>query len=408
MLKRIKILTLTFVIFLLIITPNVSFEVTAQGFSKGKLYLFGNGSLGFGNNSGSLEKKLEFYNYPTNLVLNNTNPTSLFLIYHFTNRIANDQTILSSNSKEIGVEYGLFKYFGLGLAVSDQSIVTTREKKIDPNFQTFITLNSNDQTNLTSTLFQLSYLDFISQSRGTIFQAATLDLNLFFHPLSQNSFDPYIKIGGGAGRERQFGGSVNRLFGGIGLRYHINDRFFVYSEIEHANTYIVNYKAPTSGYRNYGNYEETSVKLGAGVSFLSSNNSSPNETNETTFKQIESKDFKSKVTEDKIIFLASEIFDLPSLAIHAEGKARLDAIVRKLQNEYKNHDVIIITYTTPFKMGRDGVFENYDLGFERSVTIASVIREKGISPKRILNSTYGSVFYQSDSLERVVFEFRQK
>lgn len=196
--------------------------------------------------------------------------------------------------------------------------------------------------------------------------------------------DPYIRVGGGAGYERMYGGGTNRVFGAVGFRYHFDSHFFVNAELEHSNVYIVNYSAPSSGHRNKGNFEETFYKIGLGVSFSTLGDGKPEiETKPTSVLDTAGSELPSQSKEpvlenklERFVFLASEIFDLPTSRIHLEGRARLDAIARSLVNEYKDYDVLVITYTSPFRDDLPGNYENYDLGFERSQAISRILRDK--------------------------------
>ncbi|EMY68155.1 OmpA family protein [Leptospira vanthielii] len=390
-----------------------------QGFDRGSLVFYGFGSSGLGNHSGSMEKTVETTNQPNFLMLNSPYVDTInragnyIMIAEFTK----DRTELSSYGGELGFEYGIFRYFGIGLSYSNQVISASYFRALEARniiLLSFLGPNTNSQLeklNLGDTY------DLAVQSRRTVFSANSGDLNLFFHFLPNEIIDPYIRIGGGVGFEQMFGGITNRVFGAIGLRYHFDSQFFLSTEIEHSNVYIVKYEAPNSGHRNRGNYEETFFKLGLGVNFslLGPTNPIPEPENKQT-KVIESvgpeipSQTKEPVVETKLerfVFLAREIFDLPSSRIHLEGRARLDAIARSLENEYKDFDVQVITYTTPFKEEVPGNYENYDIGFERSQAISRVLREKGVNPKRITDSTQGSTMYNVDSKEKVVIELRK-
>ncbi|TGL69912.1 OmpA family protein [Leptospira jelokensis] len=402
---------------LVVVTLSPAQRLFSQGFDKGNLIFYGMGTGGLGNNSGSIQKAVYNYNFPNYLALNtiSSNTSDRVLNYLIYQEITEARTRLSSRGGEVGFEYGLFKYFGIGLAVTNQVITAAHFRTVDTRL---ITLLALQPINVSTQFSLLSFTDLVQvylQRTREFYNAGTADLNLFFHLNPNSPFDPYIRIGGGAGSERLYGGNVNRVFGSLGFRYHFNDRFFISSEVEHANTYIVNYKVPSSGYRNRGNYEETAVKFGIGLNFSLSKkdnlvlDEAPKKVMDTATSDVNTKsneNLESKL--ERFVFFASEIFDLPSSRIHLEGRARLDAIARSLENEYKEYDILVITYTSPYKEDLPGNYENYDLGFERSQAISRVLREKGVNPRRIIDSTQGSALYTVESKEKVVIELRKK
>lgn len=400
---------------LLFVTFMIPYLLDARGFDRGKFILFLAGAQGIGNNSGSIERNLEEYNVPTNPFISNpeVDRGSVILYEYFLSRdVSANRTKLRSQTGEIGFEYGIWKYFGLGLSVSTQTIRSSRTVTVDRQALTLYPLLFQRSSDFTQSLRLGSTLDFFTQTEGNIFLSSTADLSFFFHFNPGSALDPYLRVGGGAGREQLFGGQVNRLFGAIGLRYHVSDRIFVFGEIEHSNVYVVNFKAPNNGYRNKGNYEETFAKFGAGLSFQigSLNSTEPKEPVPTPIDRNIDETYvpKEKPTEanNQIRFLASDLFDLPDLRVHLEGRATIDAIARKLKNEYVGYDVVIITTTTPFEPNHEGWSENYELGKDRARMIAKLLREKGVEPSRIIETTKGSSNYKLDSVERVIFEFR--
>nr|WP_246843745.1 OmpA family protein [Leptospira biflexa] len=390
----------------------------AQGFDRGNLIFYGMGMGGVGNNSGSIQKGVFNYNFPGYLAVStvSTDILSRYSSYTFYTEITEERARLSSRGGELGVEYGLFKYFGIGLSATNQVISSANFRTVDPRMATIAALSSGSVSNQLDLLNYGDAFQLFLQRKRDFYSALTADINLFFHLIPNYAFDPYIKVGGGYGSELLYGGTTNRVFGALGLRYHFNDRFFISMEVEHANTYIVNYKPPTSGYRNRGNYEETAGKIGFGINF-SLSKKDPSNVVEAPQKVIDSVSSDTNSNQNSInqesklerfVFFASEIFDLPSSRIHLEGRARLDAIARSLENEYKEYDILIITYTSPYKEDLPGNFENYDLGFERAQAISRVLREKGVSPRRIIDSTQGSAMYTVESKEKVVIELRKK
>ncbi|TGL87942.1 hypothetical protein EHQ68_00855 [Leptospira congkakensis] len=389
-----------------------------QGFDRGKLILFGNGAFGIGDNSGTMEKKVEETNFPGYLALNTpyADLTSNYANYYIVKSLVAKRTELSSHIGELGFEYGIFRNIGIGLSVSNQTITASSFRSIDERYIVLFALMASDSGTLMNRLNQGDISDAALQKRRAVFNSTSGDLNLFFHFKPNDPIDPYIRVGGGAGYERLFGGATNRIFGAFGVRYHFDELFFLNAELEHSNVYMVKYETPNSGHRNKGNFEESFFKFGMGMSFPLHGSNSPEPEIKTTkvVNTVESEvptQTKEPVLEtklDRFVFLASEIFDLPSSRIHLEGRARLDAIARSLENEYKDFDVQVITYTTPFREDVPGNYENYDLGFERSQAISRVLREKGVNSRRIIDSTQGSAMYNVDSKEKVVIELRKK
>ncbi|TGK85249.1 hypothetical protein EHQ23_11340 [Leptospira bourretii] len=393
-------------------------SVKAEGFERGKLIFYGNGAFGIGENSGTLEKNVEKTNFPNFLALNSpyADNLSAYMNYYTISTVNQQRTELSSHFGELGFEYGLFRYFGIGLSVSDQVIRASNFRSVDERQIILYALTATNYSTLLSRLNQGDIYDLAVQKKRDVFHSTSGDLNLFFHLQPNDPMDPYIRVGGGAGYERLFGGGTNRVFGAVGFRYHFDSHLFVNAELEHSNVYIVNYSAPSSGHRNKGNFEETFYKIGLGVSFSTLGDvkqeieTKPTSVLDTAGSELPTQS-KEQVIENKLerfVFLASEIFDLPTSRIHLEGRARLDAIARSLVNEYKDYDVLVITYTSPFRDDLPGNYENYDLGFERSQAISRILRDKGVSPQRIINSTQGSSLYTVESKEKVVIELRKK
>ncbi|PKA25324.1 hypothetical protein CH381_16350 [Leptospira sp. mixed culture ATI2-C-A1] len=393
-------------------------SVTAEGFERGKLIFYGNGAFGIGENSGTMEKNVEKTNFPNFLALNSpyADNLSTYINYYTLSAVNQHRTELSSHFGELGFEYGLFRFFGIGLSVSDQVIRASNFRSVDERQIIIYALSASNYSTLLTRLNQGDIYDTAVQKRRDVFHSTSGDLNLFFHFQPNDPMDPYIRVGGGAGYERLFGGGTNRIFGAVGLRYHFDSHFFVNAELEHSNVYIVNYSVPSSGHRNKGNFEETYYKIGLGVSFSTLGDvkpaleTKPNSVIDVVGSEIPIQS-KEPIVESKLerfVFLASEIFDLPTSRIHLEGRARLDAIARSLENEYKDYDVLVITYTSPFREDVPGNYENYDLGFERSQAISRILRDKGVSPRRIIDSTQGSSLYTVESKEKVVIELRKK
>ncbi|XDD47484.1 OmpA family protein [Leptospira sp. WS39.C2] len=388
-----------------------------QGFDKGNFILYGMGMGGVGNNSGSIQKGVFTENFPNYLVINSpfTDNTSRYLLYEFYSNVTEGRAKLASRGGELGFEYGLFRYFGIGLSATNQIITASHFQTVDNRLILLYSLYADSAANQLARLVTGDFYSYGTQRKRDIFNGITGDLNFFIHFMPNQALDPYFRFGGGAGTERLYGGNINRVFGSLGLRYHFNHRFFMSAEVEHANVYMVNFEQPTAGYRNKGNYEETAVKIGFGLSFGSKPETIPNEEIPKKVIDAVAQDNTNKTENlpndtklERFVFFASEIFDLPSSRIHLEGRARLDAIARSLENEFKEYDILIITYTSPYKEDLPGNFENYDLGFERAQAISRVLREKGVSPKRIIDSTQGSALYAVESKEKVVIELRKK
>ncbi|PJZ44843.1 OmpA family protein [Leptospira brenneri] len=401
---------------ILVFTPF--FSIFSQGFDRGKIIFFGNGALGLGDNSGTMEKKVEQTNSPNFLMVNSpyTTAASTFANYLVLQRLVDQRTELTSRTGELGFEYGVFRYFGIGLSVSNQTITSSSFRVIDERQIILFSLLATDYGTMLNRLNHGDIYDTVLQKKRDVFNATSGDLSLFFHFKPNDPFDPYIRIGGGSGYEALFGGATNRVFGAIGFRQYLSERFFINAELEHSNVYMVHYKVPNSGHRNKGNFEETFFKFGMGMSFSLFGPDLPQPEKklttvaDTIAQELPSqpKEPESDIKLDRFVFLASEIFDLPTSRIHLEGRARLDAIARSLENEYKDFDVQVITYTTPFREDVPGNYENYDLGFERSQAISRILREKGVNSKRIIDSTQGSAMYTVDSREKVVIELRKK
>ncbi len=382
----------------------------AKGYEKGKLYAFFGAGYGLGDNKGTLEKGLENYTAPGFVNLGSGNQIGFLSTFIAREQLA-EESKLSSQTKEIGFEYAFFRYLGLGLSYSDQLITNNRFPSFP--YSAAVAIGFAGEYNPAQPFYNLdlaSYAYILSRKPANVFQSRTFDFGLFFHFLPDSVWDPYIKLLFGVGTERIFGGTTNRMGANLGLRYHFQQRFFVSTELEHANVFIVDYESGNSGYRHKGNYEESAIRLGVGMSFLS-----PSVT-ETESISIDSPPLKTEekgemakklpVVVERYSFLASEIFELPSSRIHLEGRAKIDSIARNLQNDYKECEVLIITYTTPYQVEAEGVFENYDLGFERTQLISILLKEKGIESKRIIESTQGSTRFAIDPNERVVFELR--
>jgi hypothetical protein len=399
----------TKILFSLLLFP---FLLHAKGYEKGRLYVFFGAGMGLGDNKGTLEKGLENYTAPGFVNLSSGGQIGFISTFIARDQLA-EESKLSSQTKDIGFEYALFRYLGLGLSYSDQLITNNRFPSFP--YSAAVAFGLGGEYNATQPFYNLdlaSYAYILSRKPANVFQSRTFDFGLFFHFLPDSVWDPYIKLFYGVGTERIFGGTTNRVGANLGLRYHFNQKFFVSTELEHANVFIVNYESGNSGYRHRGNYEESALRFGVGMSFLSpSGTQAESIDSDSPQAKIEEKaDLakKTPVVVEQFSFLASEIFELPSNRIHMEGKAKIDAIARKLQKEFIECEVLIITYTTPYKVDVEGVFENYELGFERSQLISLVLKEKGIASKRIIDSTQGSTRYSVDPNERIVFELRQR
>lgn len=393
----------------IILIPHL---LSAEGFQKGNLMLFGSGSYGLGLTSGSLERNIEAYNFPTYLIFRDglSSDTRVLSTYGLIEYNA-DQIRLNSHLGEVGVQYALFKYISVGLTGVSQTIQSSNLRQIDP-FIVPLWASQLQRQNLSSSfndnLFSAELLSFLIRRDQRISSITSGNLDIGIHFIPNSVFDPYIRFGGGIGNERQSGGKVERLFAGVGLRYHFATSYFLFLEALKTNTYIVDYKGQTNTLRNHGNFEESFVSLGFGKQLtLNSSSDEPNATNITQSSE------KNQLQElppriKTFSFLSSEIFEPKTTRIHVEGRAKLDALARSLTIEYPEYEIVIINFVAPFPGTEEEDPLHEQFGINRSFAIFQILREKNSPASRIVNATAGSTRYDLDSSERVIFELRAK
>ncbi|TGL12988.1 hypothetical protein [Leptospira meyeri] len=384
----------------------------AEGFQKGNLMLFGSGSYGLGLSSGSLERFTETYNFPTYLFYRDSlSPEAKTLFFYGLTEFNSDQVRLNSHLGEVGVQYALFKYVSFGLTGVYQSIEASNLRQMDPSF---VLLSANQlqrqypSSSFNDSLSSAELLSFLIRKDQRISSITTGNLDFGIHFLPNSVFDPYIRFGGGIGNERQSGGNVQRLFAGVGLRFHFASSYFLFLEALTTNTYIVDYKAQVNAFRNRGNFEESFVSLGFGKQF--SLGTSADEPNVATVVQTleKTQQAESPPRIKTFSFLASEIFEPNTTRIHVEGRAKLDALARSFAIEYPEYEILIVNFVAPFPRTEEEDPFNEQFGINRSFAIFQVLREKNIPATRIVNATAGSTRYELDSSERVLFELRAK
>ncbi len=399
------------IIFLLFLILGLPMFLQAQGFQKGRMYSYFGVASGLGNGSGSIEENVEVYSIPSV-----RSGTTVFELA-YTNTILRQQLgkgiRLSSQSAEFGFEYALFKYFGIGFGVSNQTLTSNRFPVISFPLITIASLDLGIASGDPDSGFALGNTIFLLTQKNTkIMESTTADLGFYYHLFPNSTWDPYIRLGGGMGVDRKFGGRTNRVFGGIGLRYHADDHLFFSGELEHGNVYIVDYEPGSNSFKNRGQYDETVFRAGVGFAFLSPSDSTENSTTEVGSKgKTDGNDEiyrKSANVMERYSFLATEIFEFPSNRIHLEGRARIDAIARNLHNEYSDCEAIIITFVSPYRDTQAGWFDNENVGMERAKLIAKTLKDKGIPASRIVETTKGSSRFKNDPVERVIVEIRRK
>ncbi|XDD47494.1 hypothetical protein AB3N60_05245 [Leptospira sp. WS39.C2] len=394
---------------LLFLIPQFLF---AEGFQKGNLMLFGSGSYGLGITSGSLERHAETYNFPTYLVFRDGLSTESRTFYYYAlSEFNSDQVRLNSHLGEVGVQYAFFKYLSIGLTGVDQSIEASNLRQLETSSVLLLASQFQRQfpsSSFNDNLFSGELLSFLIRKDQRISSIRTGNLDFGIHFLPNSVFDPYVRFGGGMGNERQAGGRVERLFAGIGLRYHFASSYFLFLEALTTNTYIIDYKTQANTFRNRGNFEESFISFGFGKQFsIGSSNEDPN--GSTVVETLD----KTQQTEPPpriktFSFLASEIFEPKSIRIHVEGRAKLDALARSFAIEYPEYEIVIINYVAPFPGTEEEDPLHEQFGINRSFAIFQILREKNIPASRIVNATAGSTRYEIDSSERVLFELRAK
>lgn len=143
------------------------FPVQAEGFERGKLIFYGNGAFGIGENSGTMEKNVEKTNFPNFLALNSpyADNLSAYMNYYTISTVNQLRTELSSHFGELGFEYGLFRYFGIGLSVSDQVIRASNFRSVDERQIILYALTATNYSTLLSRLNQGDIYDLAVQKK---------------------------------------------------------------------------------------------------------------------------------------------------------------------------------------------------------------------------------------------------
>ncbi|TGL70974.1 hypothetical protein [Leptospira levettii] len=386
--------------------------LSAEGFQKGNLMLFGSGSYGLGMSSGSLERFVETYNFPSYLFFRDGVSTDAKIFsYYLLTDFNSDQVRFNSNLGEVGVQYAFFKYLSIGLTGVYQSIEASNIRQIEP---TLVLLNAsqlqsqNPSRSYNESLFSSELLSFLIRKDQKISSITTGNLDFGIHFFPNSVFDPYIRFGGGIGNERLSGGRVERFFSGLGLRFHFASSYFLFFEAIKANTYIVDYKAQVNRIPNRGNFEENFVSLGFGKQFsIGSSNEESKVTSETqNLDKTQTVEAPPRIK--TFSFLASELFEPKTTRIHIEGRAKLDALARSFAIEYPEYEIVIINFVAPFPGTEEEDPLHEQFGINRSLAIFQILREKNIPAKRIINATAGSTRYEIDSSEKVIFELRAK
>ncbi|PJZ35864.1 hypothetical protein CH354_17475 [Leptospira levettii] len=386
--------------------------LSAEGFQKGNLMLFGSGSYGLGMSSGSLERNAENYNFPTYLLYRDGyTQEARGLIYYGLTDFNSNQVQLNSTLGEIGVQYAFLKYLSIGLSGVAQSIEASNLRRIESSIVPLLASQlqwRNNSSSFNDNLFSSELLSFLIRKDRRISSITTGNLDFGIHFFPNSIFDPYIRFGGGIGNEGQSGGKVERFFAGLGLRFHFASSYFFFFEALTANTYIVDYKPQVNTFRNRGNFEENFVSLGFGKQFsIGSSNEESKVTSETQSLN-KTQTVEAPLRIRTFSFLASEIFEPRTTRIHVEGRAKLDALARSFAIEYPEYEIVIINFVAPFPGTEEEDPLHEQFGINRSLAIFQILREKNIPAKRIINATAGSTRYELDSSEKVIFELRAK
>lgn len=243
-------------------------------YRAGRLLVEARGTYGLGF-GGSIYENYRDQNltFPVGpLTLFSGNAASIAVSY-LTRRAA-PEAAMESVGGSFGVEYALWDWLGIGLSAGQTSYSLKNARIISSSseigFVPVGILSSNRQALINA---ELLYPFFVSNT-GDFDRIASADLNLAFHPLGgEGRVDPYLKAIGGYGRTKADGFQAIRYGGALGLRFFINDWFYVVTEAAYINNEISG-KVDTSvgifqsSSEFEGNLREISGQLGFGFAFF--------------------------------------------------------------------------------------------------------------------------------------------
>jgi chemotaxis protein MotB len=78
------------------------------------------------------------------------------------------------------------------------------------------------------------------------------------------------------------------------------------------------------------------------------------------------------------------LFEPGKVTLRPEARRTLEAIVSAIQGEYIDKDILIFGHTDDTPIRKSGWADNYELSAERALAVVRYMRDRGITPRRLI------------------------
>lgn len=83
------------------------------------------------------------------------------------------------------------------------------------------------------------------------------------------------------------------------------------------------------------------------------------------------------------------LFEPGRVVVRKEARKTLDAIVSTVQGEYADRGLLVFGHTDDQPIRKSGWTDNYQLSTERALAVVRYLRDRGVSPDRLVACGYG-------------------
>lgn len=83
------------------------------------------------------------------------------------------------------------------------------------------------------------------------------------------------------------------------------------------------------------------------------------------------------------------LFEPGKVTLRGEARRALDAIVSAIQGEYSDKEILVFGHTDNTPIKKSGWTDNYQLSSERALAVVRYLRDRGVSPQRLIASACG-------------------
>ncbi len=83
------------------------------------------------------------------------------------------------------------------------------------------------------------------------------------------------------------------------------------------------------------------------------------------------------------------LFEPGKVKLRSEARRVLEAIVSAIQGEYGDKEILVFGHTDNTPIKKSGWTDNYQLSSERALAVVRYLRDRGVSPQRLVASACG-------------------